>query len=89
MNPNTPRIDNGTPLQASELRNNVIGYGAWASRAPMAAECCTEEGADPAPRRKARVNWWGVATVTGFALSACLIGFVFVTGWRLARGLFF
>ena len=73
MNLNQPRIDNGAPLTAAE-----VNYAAYTS------ECCVEPETDP--RRKARINWWGVATVIGFALSAGLVGFAIVTGWRLARG---
>jgi hypothetical protein len=85
MNLNVPRIDNGTGLTADELPSNVIGFGRWADRSPMAAECCTDTEDDkPAPRRKARVNWWGVAMLFGLALSGAFVVFVIGIGWRLA-----
>lgn len=95
MNLNTPRLDDGSRLKGAEL-NNVIPWpprrtqvgctgacnqGRLPCRAP---DACGQPLAEPA--RKARIDWWGVATMVGFALSAGTVIFAIVTGWRLATG---
>lgn len=97
-NLNTPRIDDGAPLQAAEL-DSVIRMS-WPARRVFtgctgacnqgrlpcrAPDACHLPIAEPVYRRPRGISVYGVMFLILFALSAAFVGGVIFTGWRLAH----
>lgn len=86
---NVQRIDTGTRLTEAEIDAGIMA--SWPARRasvpqPIAAECCTDEGAEPVqwPRQRG-ISVYGVVALLLLVLSASFVGAVIYTGWRLAR----
>ena len=93
MNINVQRIDGGAKLTEAELDAAI--QASWPARRvtvaqPIAAECCTEEGADDEPKlpRNAVTAADLLALLLILVIGGSVVIFALVTGWRLARGLF-